>query len=143
MANTIASETTIRKAWMDLVKPGNRKNPMPKPRYDLVVLGAGTAGLVAAAGAALLGARVALVERDKLGGECLNTGCVPSKALIHEARRIVLERLLNPGMDPAASSREALRRVRQKRLRIAPHDSLARMEGNRYSKSPKFQRVSP
>lgn len=55
-------------------------------RYDLIVIGGGTAGLVSAAGAASLGARVALVERDKLGGECLYTGCVPTKALIKSAR---------------------------------------------------------
>ncbi len=55
-------------------------------KYDLLVIGGGTAGLVSAAGAASLGARVALVERDKLGGECLYTGCVPTKALIKSAR---------------------------------------------------------
>ena len=55
-------------------------------RYDLIVIGGGTAGLVSAAGAASLGARVALVERDKLGGECLYTGCVPTKALVKSAR---------------------------------------------------------
>ena len=54
--------------------------------YNLVVIGAGTAGLVAAAGAVALGARVALVERHKMGGDCLNFGCVPSKALISSAR---------------------------------------------------------
>ena len=57
------------------------------PSYDLVIVGGGTAGLVAAAGAASLGARVALVERDRLGGECLWTGCVPSKAMIASAGR--------------------------------------------------------
>jgi glycine/D-amino acid oxidase-like deaminating enzyme len=61
-------------------------NPEPSGRYNLVVIGAGTAGLVAAAGAAGLGARVALVERDLMGGDCLNVGCVPSKALIRAAR---------------------------------------------------------
>ncbi|WP_166397897.1 dihydrolipoyl dehydrogenase family protein [Rubrobacter marinus] len=54
--------------------------------YDLLVIGGGTAGLVAAAGGASLGAKVALVERDKLGGECLNYGCVPTKALIRSAK---------------------------------------------------------
>ena len=54
--------------------------------YDLVVIGGGTAGLVSAAGAASLGARVALVERDKLGGDCLYNGCVPTKALVKSAR---------------------------------------------------------
>ena len=55
-------------------------------RYDLVVIGGGTAGLVAAAGGASLGAKVALIERDKLGGECLNYGCVPTKALLRSAK---------------------------------------------------------
>ena len=54
--------------------------------YDLVVVGGGTAGLVSAAGAASLGARVALVERDKLGGDCLYRGCVPTKTLVKSAR---------------------------------------------------------
>ena len=64
------------------VRPPDWANPEPAARYNLVVIGAGTAGLVAAAGAAGLGARVALVERSLLGGECLNAGCVPSKALL-------------------------------------------------------------
>src|SRR5258708_27845779 len=61
-------------------------NPTPADRYNMVVIGAGTAGLVTAAGAAGLGAKVALVERDLMGGDCLNFGCVPSKALIRAAR---------------------------------------------------------
>src|SRR5437667_3218715 len=67
-------------------RPANWVNPQPASRYNLVVLGAGTAGLVSAAGAAGLGARVALVERELMGGDCLNVGCVPSKALIAAAR---------------------------------------------------------
>lgn len=54
--------------------------------YDLLVIGGGTAGLVAATGGASLGAKVALVERDKLGGECLHYGCVPTKALVKSAK---------------------------------------------------------
>lgn len=61
-------------------------NPQPADRYNLVVIGAGTTGLVTAASAAGIGARVALVERRLLGGDCLNYGCVPSKALIRSAR---------------------------------------------------------
>jgi pyruvate/2-oxoglutarate dehydrogenase complex dihydrolipoamide dehydrogenase (E3) component len=57
-----------------------------KSRYDLVVIGGGTAGLVSAAGAASLGAKVALAERDKLGGDCLYRGCVPTKTLVKSAR---------------------------------------------------------
>src|SRR5262245_24031781 len=62
------------------VHPPGRSNPTPAGQYNLVVVGAGTAGLVSAAGAAGLGARVALVERHLMGGDCLNVGCVPSKA---------------------------------------------------------------
>ena len=64
------------------VHPRDWVNPRPSGRYNLVVIGGGTAGLVAAMGAAGLGARVALIERGLLGGDCLNVGCVPSKALI-------------------------------------------------------------
>jgi pyruvate/2-oxoglutarate dehydrogenase complex dihydrolipoamide dehydrogenase (E3) component len=56
--------------------------------YNVVVVGAGTAGLVTAAGTAGLGGRVGLIERNKMGGDCLNFGCVPSKALISSARLI-------------------------------------------------------
>lgn len=68
------------------VHPNNWINPTPEGRYNLVVIGAGTAGLVTAAGAAGLGAKVALVERNLMGGDCLNVGCVPSKGLISAAR---------------------------------------------------------
>src|SRR5574341_2671046 len=64
------------------VHPSNWHNPIPRNPYNLVVVGAGPAGLIAAAGAAGLGARVALVERHLMGGDCLNYGCVPSKALL-------------------------------------------------------------
>lgn len=64
------------------VHPGDWQNPEPRHPYNLVVIGAGTAGLVAAVGAAGLGARVALIEKHLMGGDCLNYGCVPSKALI-------------------------------------------------------------
>ena len=67
------------------VRPSDWTSPRPLPGYDLVVIGGGTAGLVTAAGAAGLGATVALIERDRLGGDCLNTGCVPSKALLAAA----------------------------------------------------------
>ena len=68
------------------VHPPGWRNPEPAERYNLVVIGAGTAGLVTAAVAAGLGARVALVERHLMGGDCLNVGCVPSKSLVRAAR---------------------------------------------------------
>src|SRR5437660_481714 len=72
------------------VHPPDWQNPTPAPCYNLVVIGAGTAGLVTAAGAAGLGAKVALVEKSLLGGDCLNVGFVPSNAVIR-SRRALLE----------------------------------------------------
>jgi hypothetical protein len=68
------------------VRPPDWVNPTPSGRYNLVVLGAGTAGLVTAAGAAGPGAKVALIERELMGGDCLNVGCVPSKGIISAGR---------------------------------------------------------
>ena len=60
---------------------------MPKKdSYNLIVMGGGSGGLVCAAGAAAMGAKVALIEKEKMGGDCLNTGCVPSTALIRAAK---------------------------------------------------------
>jgi pyruvate/2-oxoglutarate dehydrogenase complex dihydrolipoamide dehydrogenase (E3) component len=98
------------------VRPPHWVNPAPRARYHLVVIGGGTAGLVTAAGAAGLGARVALIERHMLGGDCLNTGCVPSKALLSAAR----------GGEGFA---RAFARVREARAAIAPHDSADRFQG--------------
>src|SRR5215468_11918066 len=74
------------------VHPSNWVNPEPTGRYNIVVIGAGTAGLVTAVIAAGVGAKVALVERHLLGGDCLNVGCVPSKGLIAAARVAALAR---------------------------------------------------
>ena len=82
MGNAEESE----QAMLASVRPAGWVNPRPADRYNLVVIGAGTAGLVSAAAAAALGAKVALVERERMGGDCLNYGCVPSKALIRSAR---------------------------------------------------------
>ena len=67
------------------VHPPDWMNPEPVGRYNMVVVGAGTAGLITAVVAAGLGAKVALIERHLMGGDCLNVGCVPSKALIRAA----------------------------------------------------------
>lgn len=113
------------------VHPPEWKNPEPAPRYNLVVIGAGTAGLVTAAGAAGLGAKVALVERHLLGGDCLNVGCVPSKALIRCARAIAEARDAGKfGVKISGEIRAdfsaVMERMRRLRAEIAPHDSAAR-----------------
>src|SRR5919106_5204435 len=96
--------------------------------YDLAVIGAGTGGLVTAAGAAQFGAKVALIERDKLGGECLHTGCVPSKALIHCAKVARVVRLAGEfGIDvppPHIDFSQAIAYVRRVIETIGRHDSL-------------------
>lgn len=71
---------------LENVHPSSWTNPTPTGRYNLVVVGGGTAGLITAAVAASLGAKTALVERGLLGGDCLNVGCVPSKGVIRGAR---------------------------------------------------------
>jgi pyruvate/2-oxoglutarate dehydrogenase complex dihydrolipoamide dehydrogenase (E3) component len=100
--------------------------------YNVVVIGGGTAGLVTAAGTAGLGGRVALVERGLMGGDCLNTGCVPSKALLSSARLIEQIRQgekwgLLP-QRPHFQFASILARMRERRERIAPHDSQERFE---------------
>jgi pyruvate/2-oxoglutarate dehydrogenase complex dihydrolipoamide dehydrogenase (E3) component len=100
--------------------------------YNVVVIGGGTAGLVTAAGTAGLGGRVALVERHLMGGDCLNTGCVPSKALIASARLAHQMRHASrfglPERPFDVSLADVLARVRERRAAIAPHDSQERFE---------------
>jgi pyruvate/2-oxoglutarate dehydrogenase complex dihydrolipoamide dehydrogenase (E3) component len=85
-APLVTPQDQYNEALLANVHPPDWVNPSPAPRYNLVVIGGGTAGLVSAAGAAGLGAKVALVERHLLGGDCLNYGCVPSKAIIRSSR---------------------------------------------------------
>ncbi len=75
-----------------LTHPEQHRNPSPLPRYNLVVIGAGTGGLISALVASSLGAKVALVERALMGGDCLNYGCVPSKALLRCAKEAAARR---------------------------------------------------
>jgi pyruvate/2-oxoglutarate dehydrogenase complex dihydrolipoamide dehydrogenase (E3) component len=100
--------------------------------YNVVVIGAGTAGLVTAAGTAGLGGRVALIERNKMGGDCLNFGCVPSKALKSSARLIQQIRESEKwGLDrqsPQFAFEKVFERMRERRARIAPNDSQERFE---------------
>ncbi len=111
--------------------PGDWTNPKPGSHYNLVVIGGGTAGLVTAAGAAGLGARVALIEEHLLGGDCLNVGCVPSKALIRAARaagsvREATEFGVRVEGQVRVDFGVVMERVRRLRADMSPHDSAAR-----------------
>jgi len=113
------------------VHPADWTNPQPAGRYDLVVIGGGTAGLVSAAGAAALGAKVALIEGGLLGGDCLNVGCVPSKALIRASRAVFDVRTSAAfGMAGAegveADFGAAMERMRRIRADMSRHDSAWR-----------------
>ena len=115
-------------------RPPAWRNPEPADRYDLVVVGAGTGGLVSAAAAAGLGKRVALVEGRLMGGDCLNTGCVPSKALLRSARAVAETRRARAfGVRGTAEATvdfgAVMERVRRLRAEIAPHDGAERLRG--------------
>lgn len=113
------------------VHPTDWTPPTPAARYNLVVIGGGPAGLVAALGAAGLGAKVALVERHLLGGDCLNWGCVPSKAVLKVAHQVADARSLAPygvevtGQPDFPTVMERMRRIRAD---IGPHDSAERLQ---------------
>ena len=115
------------------VHPPDWKNPMPAPRYNLVVIGAGTAGLVTAVGAAGLGAKVALIEKNLMGGDCLNVGCVPSKALVRAARAIASVREaagfgIKIPNDATVNFAQVMERMRRLRADLSPHDSAKRFK---------------
>ena len=113
------------------VAPPDWVNPTPTGRYNLVVVGAGTAGLVAAAIAAGMGGKVALIERELMGGDCLNVGCVPSKALIRAGRAVAdVRRAADFGVrirgEVEVDFAAIMERMRALRAGIAPNDSAAR-----------------
>lgn len=113
------------------VHPSGWINPEPASCYNLVVIGAGTAGLIAAAGAAGLGGKVALIERHLMGGDCLNVGCVPSKAVISASRALHHARNSAPfgvldGHKLVFDFAAAMERMRRLRAGISGHDSARR-----------------
>ena len=111
--------------------PPDWRNPEPRERYHLVVVGGGTAGLVSAAAAASLGAKVALVERNLLGGDCLTVGCVPSKAVIRATRAWHDARSAEPVFGGPAVAGEGnfavvMERMRRIRADLSPLDGAPR-----------------
>jgi len=127
----ILPDTPENRELTDNVRPAGWINPEPAGRYNLVVLGAGAAGLVCAAGAAGLGAKVALVERRLLGGDCLNFGCVPSKGIIRAARALFNSHSSGQfgvlgGKDVTLDFAAAMERMRKLRTSLSRNDSAKR-----------------
>src|ERR1700735_456351 len=81
-----SNENEYDRRELQNVHPADWKNPEPADRYNIVVIGAGPAGLMTALNAAKVGAKVALIERDLFGGACFNVGCIPSKTIICTSR---------------------------------------------------------
>ncbi len=113
------------------VHPSDWVNPEPAGRYNIVVIGAGTAGLITAVIAASLGAKVALIEKHLMGGDCLNVGCVPSKGIIRAARAWAdLRRSSEFGLHIPAGVKydfgAVMARMRKLRARISHNDSAHR-----------------
>jgi pyruvate/2-oxoglutarate dehydrogenase complex dihydrolipoamide dehydrogenase (E3) component len=127
----ILPQDDSNKTLIKNVHPQDWKNPEPASRYNLVVIGAGTAGLVTAAGAAGLGAKVALIERHLMGGDCLNVGCVPSKGIIRASRaahdmKIASEFGISCNGNMTIDFGKAMERMRRIRAGISAHDSFER-----------------
>jgi pyruvate/2-oxoglutarate dehydrogenase complex dihydrolipoamide dehydrogenase (E3) component len=117
---------------LEHLHPSQWRNPQPADRYNLVVIGAGPAGMVAAHAAAALGAKVALIERELLGGDCLNIGCVPSKTIVRTSRLYAEMRSAEHyGAQIPADIRvdfaAVMQRMRRVRARISRVDSIERL----------------
>lgn len=119
---------------LDAVHPPSWVNPQPDGRYNMVVIGGGTGGLVTAAAVAGVGGKVALIEEHMLGGDCLNFGCVPSKALLRCARAVADVRNsaafgVRIDGEVTVDFPAVMERLRRIRSEIAPHDSAERFAG--------------
>ncbi|MBD0265995.1 MAG: dihydrolipoyl dehydrogenase [Tolypothrix sp. Co-bin9] len=130
---TVAPMDRYNQELIDNLHPPDWVNPEPAPSYNLVVIGAGTAGLVTAAGAAMLGAKVALIEKHLMGGDCTNVGCVPSKTLIRSARVVAdIHYAQKFGIDKPRQINvdfpAVMERLRRIRTEISPNDSAKRFQ---------------
>ncbi|HMS82706.1 MAG TPA: mercuric reductase [Nitrospira sp.] len=127
----IPPDDEYNRQLVDNVHPSRWVNPEPTGRYNIVVIGAGTAGLITAVVAASLGAKVALIEKHLMGGDCLNVGCVPSKGLIRASRAWAdLRRGTEFGLQiPPGVTYDfgvVMARMRKLRARISQNDSAHR-----------------
>lgn len=113
--------------------PADRPNPRAEGRYNLVVIGAGTAGLIGSIATAGMGGKSAVIERHLMGGDCLNFGCVPSKSIIRSARvvgelRKAAELGIHVPEGVAVDFGAVMARMRSLRAEISHDDSVARLE---------------
>ncbi|MBL8045369.1 MAG: mercuric reductase [Anaerolineales bacterium] len=120
--------------WRENARPYTWVNPKPTGRYNMVVIGAGSAGLVVAAGTAGLGGKVALIEKHHMGGDCLNTGCLPSKTLLRPAHLIgEVRRAAEMGVQLPGGYHvdfpAVMERVRRVRADVSHVDSPERFRG--------------
>lgn len=125
-------DTEANRLLKSHVAPADWINPAPAEMYNLVVIGAGPCGLIAAAGAAGLGAKVALIERHAMGGDCLNVGCVPSKGVIRAARVAAQVKGASAyGVNPEGVTMDfstAMNRMRELRAGISHVDGMKRYQ---------------
>ncbi len=131
---SLLPEDTHNNELLSQVHPPDWKNPIPADVYNLVAIGGGTAGIIAALGTAGLGGKSALIEKNLLGGDCLNFGCVPSKALLAAAKAVHQTRQGKEfgfaGSDAIAVDFGAvMERLRRLRASISHHDSAERFAG--------------
>jgi pyruvate/2-oxoglutarate dehydrogenase complex dihydrolipoamide dehydrogenase (E3) component/uncharacterized membrane protein YdjX (TVP38/TMEM64 family) len=131
--NEIVPDDEYNQVLKSNVHPSNWFNPPAAEQYNLVVIGGGTAGLVTAAGAAGLGAKVALVEKAFMGGDCLNFGCVPSKALLRCSRVFSeISKAKDYGIGLSGKVQvdfgSVMERMRRLRSEISRHDSVKRFK---------------
>lgn len=126
----------IAKAFVAVIKGRRVYAKWPKPKkfdYNMVVIGAGSAGLVASYIGTAVKAKVALIEKHKMGGDCLNTGCVPSKALIRSAKMLAYAKRANEfgfhSVTVDYDFSDAMERVQNVIKKVEPHDSVERYTG--------------
>ena len=109
------------------------KEEKGKGTYNVIAVGAGTAGLITTSAITGLGGRAALIEKNKMGGDCLNFGCVPSKAIISSARVVETIRKAEKwgleSQEPVFEFTRIFESMRGRRAKIEPNDSVERYEG--------------
>lgn len=141
MALIMSGKPTATKAkpddeaiFLERVRPAIWQNPVPRDFYDFAVVGAGPAGLVAAESAARLGFKVALIERNRIGGNSLNLGSIPSKSIIATARTFAAKRKAEETgaplpIEPTLNFGEVMARMRRVRTRVSEHHSVEKLGG--------------